>query len=149
MAVVSRIPIMHGYADLLLLVIASWGLHEKAKNIYFCAILAGLFVSFISAQPFPLSLITYLIIAWMTRLMHGNIWQSPILAMMLITIFGTLIQHITMILYLQLSEIPIPFQVSLQQVTLPSIIFNIILILPIYFVVRDIQKYVYKDEVYE
>ena len=149
MAVFSRLSVMHGSADLLLLVLASWGLHEKAKKIYIWAIIAGLLISFVSAQPFPLPLVTYLFIAWLTRLMHGRIWQSPILAVLIITIIGTLIQHLTLIGYSQFTTTPLPFQLSLQQVTLPSIFLNLIAVLPVYVIVRDLEKSVYRDELYE
>ncbi|HEY59891.1 MAG TPA: rod shape-determining protein MreD [Anaerolineae bacterium] len=149
MASISRLPLLNGNADLILLTILSWGLNEKAKNVYFWAAIAGLLVSFISALPFPVPVLIYLIVAWISRQVHGRIWQSPILAMLIVTFFSTLMQHVITIIFLQVTDVPVYFLVSMKEVTVPSLVFNLLLAVPLYLVVSNLSRWVYQEGDYE
>ena len=149
MVIISQLPLLHGNADLLLLTILSWGLNEKAKNVYIIAIFAGLLVGFISAVPFPLPVLIYIAAAWISRQIHSRIWQSPFLAMLLITFISTIFQHMLTIVVLQVMDIKIPFLMSVKEVTIPSLVINLILALPIYLIISDITRWAFKEEEYE
>ena len=149
MVAISRLPLLNSNADLLLLTILSWGLNEKAKNVYFWAAIAGLLVSFISALPFPMPVFIYLMVAWISRQAHGRIWQSPFITMLIVTFFSTLIQHVITIIFLQVAGIPISFLVSVKEVTIPSLVINLLLALPVYLVVSDLSRWFYQKGDYE
>ncbi len=58
--VVSRIPLLHGTADLVLLALVAWALQERVKTHWQWSIIGGLLISILSAMPFGVLLIGYL-----------------------------------------------------------------------------------------
>lgn len=146
---ISRLPLLHGKADLMLLVIIAWGLQEKARQAWIVAILSGLIISFVTAAPYWSIILPYLVVVWLARHLHSRMWQSPLLAMMLITFIGTIFQHFLMILGLIFEDIRITLPDILGSVTLASLILNMILSLPVFVIIKDIVGWVYPVEIHE
>lgn len=146
LAVVGRLPLIHGTADLILLALAAWASQEKVKSAWQWTILAGVAVSLISGLPFFIPLVGYLMVTAIARLLQRRVWQIPILAMFMTTILGTILYHVLSILALQVSGTLIPFQQALTQVTLPSTLLNLILALPVYTVITDFAHWVHPGD---
>lgn len=143
MGIFSRLPLLNGTADLLLLVIVAWALQARVTSAWHWALMAGVMVSLISAMPFFLPLVLYLMVTALARALQGQVWQIPVLAMFVATIAGTLIYHLVSILILQLAGTPLDWQESLSLVTLPSVLLNLLLALPIFALVSDLAKLIH------
>ena len=146
MVILSQLVLLHGTADIILLVLIAWSLQEKARSVWIWVIIGGLLVSLVSATPFYIYLIGYLIITVIVRLLRRQVWQTPLLAMFVVTILGTFIQHLLIIVGLKVTGQPISWQESLSLVTLPSVILNLLLSLPVYGVITDLASWVYPVE---
>jgi cell shape-determining protein MreD len=140
---VSRLPLVHGTADLLLLTLIAWGIHTKTNNTWIWALIGGLLASIFTAVPWLAVVIPYIIIALSAQLLHGRFWQSPILAMLLITILGTFVVQLATMSVLNFNDIPVNFTLGLESITFPSLILNLLLALPVYVVVKDISQWIY------
>src|SRR5512143_2806587 len=90
LAIISRIILLSGNADIILLVLAAWGLQERAKGAWVWAGLASLLAGTLSGIPWYIYLIGYLSIVGAARLLMHRIWQAPLLAMFTVTLIGTL-----------------------------------------------------------
>jgi rod shape-determining protein MreD len=147
-AVVSRLPLLQGTGDLMLLVIIAWSLQEKVKaGAWIWSILAGIFVTMISVTPSYTPLIVYPVIAGIVLIVKGRIWQAPILAMFLSTFAGTLVYHFVQILTLQfLTDTPLSWSDSLYLVTFPSVLLNLFLALPVYVIFKDLANLVFMQK---
>jgi hypothetical protein len=66
--------------------------------------------------------------------------------MFVVTILGTFIQHLLIIVGLNVTGKPIAWHESLNLVTLPSVILNLLLSLPVYGVITDLASWVYPVE---
>src|SRR6266436_281346 len=93
-AVISRITLLSGAADLVLLVLVAWALQEQVELAWHWAVVAGLLVAFVSALPPVVSIIGYLFAVAFARFVLRQIWQSPILALFSVTFFSTLVYHL-------------------------------------------------------
>ncbi len=51
MVVASRLTLLQGSVDLVLLTLVAWALQERARTAWIWALIAGVAVSFISALP--------------------------------------------------------------------------------------------------
>jgi hypothetical protein len=140
---VSRLPLVHGTADLTLLVLIAWGIHTKKNNTWSWALIGGLMASVFTAVPWLAVIIPYVVIALSAQLLHGRFWQSPLLAMLLITILGTFVVQLTTMSVLNFNDIPVNFTLALESITFPSLILNLMLALPVYIFVKDLAKWVY------
>ncbi len=147
MVVVSNLMLLHGAADIVLLVLIAWSLHERVRTAWIWALVAGVFVSFVSALPLFTPLIGYLLATGIARLLQHRLWQSPILAMFVATVAATLLYQGMSLVVLTVSGAPLPLRESLSLVVLPSALLNLLLSLPVYALVNDMVSWVYPAEV--
>ena len=147
MVVVKDLTIINGSADIILVVLAAWALHERVTTAWEWGVIGGLMVSFTSAMPVMTPLVSYLVVIGLARLLHMRIWQVPVLAMLVVTIVGTLFQHTFSILVLKyFNDIPLAWVESLRYVTLPSLLINLLLSVPIYALMTNLAESIYPGE---
>jgi rod shape-determining protein MreD len=89
--VVARMQLLSGSADLMLVVLAAWALQEQVETSWHWAVLGGVMVAFVSGAPFAATIIGYLAVVGLARLVLRRVWELPILAMFFVTFLGTLI----------------------------------------------------------
>jgi hypothetical protein len=142
-SVISRIQLLNGNADIMMVAVITWGFQDRVENQWLWAVIAGLLVSLTSAVPFFIPLITYILVTWMVRILKGRIWQLPIISLLLITIIGTMILHILSLIALKFSGIDLVFGEVIQLILLPSIFLNLIFAIPLYWFMKDFSKWVY------
>lgn len=146
---VSRINLLHGAADLVLLAVAARGVREKGENVYIWALVGGLLISLNTAMPLLSPVIPYLFTAFVSRLFHKRLWQSPILSVIGTVVAGTIFQHIFSIILLQISGINLGFIESISSVTVPSLLLNFFFLFPVYVLINDIGNWISPEETYE
>ncbi len=81
------------------------------------------------------------------RLLQRQVWQTPILAMLLMTFIGTILYHGITYFALFFNGTALPIQESISLVTLPSTLLNLILALPVFVLVNDLAHWFYPVEV--
>jgi len=140
---ISRLPLIHGTADLSLLVLIAWGIHSRSSLAWVWAIIAGIVNVFYSQVNWLAIILPYTVILVITRLFHGRFWNSPILVMLLMTIIGSILVQATTLLVLFFQEIPFNLNQAFSEIMLPSIFLNLILALPVYFLVKDLSFRLY------
>ena len=145
-AVISRITLLSGAADLMLLVLIAWALQEQVDSVWHWAVLGGLLVGFVSAVPPIVPIIGYVLAVVFARFVIRQIWQSPILALFSVTFFSTLVYHIVTYLVLVLLGTPLPLGDVLALILLPSIFLNFLLAIPVHSLIRDLALWVYPVE---
>jgi hypothetical protein len=146
MAVASRIPLLGGFADLMLVALAAWSLQERVETSWHWAIFGGLLVGWTSALPWFIPLFGYLIMVFVARLLVRRIWQAPLLAIFIIVFFGSITVHLVSVLSLRILGSPMAIGDSLSIVTLPSLLLNLFLAIPAYPIFRDLAVWVYDIE---
>lgn len=146
---ISRITLINGSADLILLAVACWGAKEKGYNAFVWALVGGLFIALITAMPFYIPIISYFFVAALAKLLFGRIWQSPIIMLIVVVIAGTIFQQTLSIFYLQVSGVEADFMYCMQNFVLPSLLLNLFFIFPMYVLMSDLRKWVIPGDNYE
>ena len=85
----------------------------------------------------------YLCIVFLARIFQRRVWQAPLLAMFSITFVGTIIVSLLSILTLGFAGVPLPISDVLGLLTLPSVLLNMLIAIPVYAVMRDLARWVY------
>jgi hypothetical protein len=147
MAIVSRLPLLQGTVDLVLLVLLAWALQERVSTWWQWALIGGILVSYVSALPSFTFLIGYLVVTIAARIMQAQIWKTPVLAMFATTFLGTVIIHGFSLGILLVSGTRIQVQESLQLVLFPSLLLNMMAALPVYIVIKDLAGWLYPVEI--
>jgi len=147
MAIASRIPLLSGTVDLLLVILAAWSLQERVKTAWLWAVLGGLMVAVVSGLPWYIPIISYLLVVGAGRLLTRRVWQAPLLAMFIVTFMGSLVLLIISLVVLGIRGDPLPVGESFSLVILPSILLNLIVAIPSYWLMRYLAELLYPGEV--
>lgn len=142
-AVISRVYLLSGIADLPLVLLAAWALQEEVDSAWHWAAAAGLLVGFVSGISWVVPVAGYLAVVGLARIFQRRVWQAPLLAMFSITFVGTLILSLLSLVVLRILGVPLPIDDSLGLVTLPTVLLNMLLAIPVYAVMRDLARWVY------
>ena len=145
-AVVSRFPLLRGTAEPVLLVVIAWALQKRIQTAWQWGIIGGLFVGIASALPIWATLLIYAMAVVVALAIRQRVWQAPILAMFIATFIVTIFANGIAILSLRLSGIALPLLQSLNLITLPSVILNVILAIPAFYLIADLAKWLYPEE---
>jgi hypothetical protein len=142
-AIVSRVYLLSGIADLPLVMLAAWALQHEVKTAWHWAVATGLLVGFVSGLAWFVPVIGYLIVVTLAQLLQRRIWQAPLLAMFVVTFLGTIVLYLLSFATLQLSGVPLSVADTLGLLTLPGVLLNLLLAIPAYAVMRDLSRWVY------
>jgi rod shape-determining protein MreD len=144
--IVSQLHLLHGTGDLVMIALVAWVLHERGNSAWVWATVAGLLISFVSATPLFMPLVGYLVLTFIVRILRRHVWQTPLLAMFLATMLGTIVIQFMYVIVLKITGTPLSWQESLSLVMLPSVLINLILVLPVYVVMTDLAHLIYPLE---
>jgi ABC-type uncharacterized transport system permease subunit len=110
------------------------------------AAVAGLLVSFVSALPLFTPLVGYLVVTGIARVLQRRVWQTPILAMLVATVTGSLFYTFMSWFVLSFGGTPLPVQESISRVILPAVLLNLLLSIPVYALVTDMANWIHPYE---
>jgi cell shape-determining protein MreD len=146
-SIASRIMLLSGNVDLLLLVVAAWGLQERVRAAWIWGLIASLLAGLVSGVPWYIYLIGYLSVVGLARLLVHRIWQAPLLAMFAVTFIGTL--ELLMLTFVQrtIFEVPLGFSDVFSQIILPTVLLNLLLAIPVHALIRDLARWLYPEDV--
>jgi rod shape-determining protein MreD len=142
-AVISRVYLLSGIADLPLVMLAAWSLQEEVDSAWHWAAATGLLVGFVSGIPLAVPLVGYIAIVFLARIFQRRVWQAPLLAMFSITFLGTILVSALSLGVLRFAGVPLPMSDVLGLLALPSVLLNMLLAIPVYAVMRDLARWVY------
>jgi hypothetical protein len=145
-SVVSQVQLLSGYADLLLVLIAAWALQERVQSSWHWGALTCLFVGFITSLPLPVVIVGYFGVLFLARILQRRVWQAPLLAMFSVVFLGTLFFHALSFIVLSFLGTPFAFADVMGLITLPSLLLNMLLAIPMYAFMRDVSYWVYPVE---
>ena len=137
---VTRITLLQGSADLVLRVLISWMLQPGSQPDWKWGLPAGVMLGYASALPDWVLLASYAGAAGICQLLKGRIWQGQLLALLSATLLGTLCIHLVTLGYLFLSAHPLDAIEALNLITVPTMLLNLIFILPVHGIISELNK---------
>ncbi len=144
--ILSRIPLLHGTPDLLLLFILAWAMQRRVQTAWQWSVIGAAIFSLVSALPLGTPVLAYGLATAIALLLRQQMWHMPILAMLVAVLLGTLISHLVSILALRLTGDPISILQALNLITLPSAFLNLVLAFPAYAMMGDLAGWLYPEE---
>ena len=142
-AVISRVYLLSGIADLPLVMLAAWALQEEVESAWHWAAAMGLLVGFVSGISWIVPVVGYMAVVALARLFQRRVWQAPLLAMFTITFLGTILISLLSVAVLRFAGVPLPMSDVMGLLTLPGVLLNMLLAIPAYAVMRDLARWVY------
>jgi rod shape-determining protein MreD len=145
-AIVSRISLLSGYADLVLVIVIGWALQEGVKTAWHWAIVAGAMTSVVTGLPWGVPLAGFLMAVFIAQALQKRIWQAPLIAMFTVTFLASLFLHLLSFIVINLSGASIVFGDAFSLVTLPSVLLNLLLAIPVFLLMRDLAQWAHPVE---
>ena len=144
--IAGEITLINGAADLILVWLAAWGITNKDRSGYLLAFMAGGLTSYVSALPWYVFPLAYLSVIFLGRFVFNQLWQSPLLSMFAITLVSSILLYVFTMLGLRINGTEYSWQVSLTNVIIPSVFLNLLFAIPMFAIVRDFSRWVFKSE---
>jgi cell shape-determining protein MreD len=138
--IVSQTPLLAGYADLILLVVTAWGLHQRTRYFWVVILVISAMVGAISAEPMLIPIIVYMSVYLAAIWLRKKILQSPLLAMFFLIFVGTLFQHFLYMVSLFISRTAFSWREAIFNILLPSLILNMLLAIPVQALIQELAR---------
>ena len=147
--VTPRINLFGGHPDLVFLLVVAWGLNSTLEEGLAWAFIGSLCTDLLSAAPLGTSAVGLVILIFLVHALRQQIYRVGVITLIWVALFGTFFQHVVIILILSLTGFAPAFAAQLGYGVLvrgitafvfPTMVYNLIVILPIYGLVRRLQK---------
>lgn len=142
-SVVSRLTLLSGFGDLPLVMLAAWALQDEVDTAWHWAIATGILVGFVSGISWVVYVVGYIAVVALAKTLRMRVWQAPLLAMFSVTFLGTILTNLLSLVVLQVTGVSISIQDAFGLLTLPSVLLNLLLAIPVYAVMRDLAHWTY------
>jgi rod shape-determining protein MreD len=154
--VTPQVSILGGRPGLIFLLVLGWSVHASLEESVVWAFVGGILQDVYSATPTGASAITLILLVFTVNYIQARVYQVGVLGLLALTLVGTLVQQIVLMLILFTSGFGpaftgrLGFGVILENISyvvLPTMLYNLLLVLPVYFIVRRIQRRVYRNRI--
>jgi len=146
-AVLSGIPLLLGTTDLVLVVLLAWALQDEVKNAWQWSLVGGGMMTLLSGLPFGLYLVTYLGATFIAIYIRRRVWKLPFLGMLTATLIGTILVQLGSWLARWATGVFLPIDSVLTLIILPSMLLNLLVTVPIFYVIKDLAQRLYPKEI--
>jgi len=146
-AIISTIPLLLGTTDIVLVVVLTWALQDKVKSAWQWSLIGAGLMTLLSALPVGIYFVAYMAATLLATFIRRRIWKMPFLGMLIAIFLGTLLVQVVSWLGRWLIGVYLPIELVVTQIMLPSVLLNLLIALPIYFVMKDLAIRLYPEEI--
>lgn len=130
-SLLPHLRVFGGQPDLIVVLVIAWSALDAEREGLVWAFVGGLFVDLFSGAPPGTSSLALLPVAFIITLTEANLYRNNLLLTLPLAAAGALIYHVLYLILLRLLvDYPLVWRDSLTYVTLPSVLFDVILIIP-------------------
>ena len=145
--VLSNIPLLLGTVDIVLVVLLAWALQDRVQTAWHWSLIGGGFMTLLSGLPIGVYVLGYVGATLMARYIKRRIWKFPFLGMLTATFFGTLVLLSISWLARWLTGVYIQIGQAVLLIAFPSILLNLLITVPAFYVMKDLANRIYPKEI--
>lgn len=137
---VPQIRLWDGGPDLVFLCVLAWALRAPLAESVAWAFTGGVMQDLLSLAPTGQSVIGLVLLVFVVNVLTAQFSRTGTLLLLLLAGIGTLAQQLLMWALFALQGFTVDFLDDLGYVIFPTVIYNFALILPVYVVLRFLQR---------
>lgn len=137
---VPQIRLGGGGPDLVFLMVLSWSVNASLGESLVWALTGGILQDLLSAAPLGTSAVGMVIIVFIVSGLNQQVYRVGFLLLVVTVLLGSAFQQLLIMAILALSGFTMNLTTDLSYVVAPSIVYNLVMMFPVYFVMRRIQK---------
>ncbi|MFW5696440.1 MAG: rod shape-determining protein MreD [Phototrophicaceae bacterium] len=139
-SIVPQIRILGGGPDLIFLLVLAWAINARLESSVIWAFVGGIMQDLMSAAPLGTSTVGLLLLVFAISGLGQQVHKIGFIIMLGLVLFGTLAQQIIIMLVLAFSGFTMQWGFNLTFVIAPTILYNLVLIWPVYWFVLRLQR---------
>ncbi len=139
-SIIPQIRIAQGQPDLVFLLVLAWSVNAELDEGVAWAFIGGVCQDLLSLVPVGTSSMGMILLVFGISGMGRQIYRVGLLLLVALVLAGTLLQQLVSMIILSLIGMPVDFIEGIRYVVLPTMLYNLVLIWPIYWFVRVIQR---------
>jgi rod shape-determining protein MreD len=139
--VMAQFRVWQGAPDLVFLLVVSWALLANFRDALLWAVIGGVLQDLLSIAPLGTSALGLVVIVFVSDTLFGQISRNNLVVPPLVVAAGTLIYHLAALGVLWLVDIQVPVGRGLLYATLPTLIYNLLFILPVFRLVGLVHSW--------
>jgi len=138
--VVPQIRLLGGGPDLIFLAVLAWSINARLEEGIVWSFMGGVLHDLLSAAPTGTSTFGLLIVVFGISGIGSQVYRIGFLLLAGSVFVGTIIKQISGYFVLTLAGFSIDWLTTFGYVLIPTLIYNLVLIWPMYWVLRGIQR---------
>lgn len=146
-SVIPHFRLFDGQVDLVFLLVMGWAVHAELEEGLFWAFAGGILQDLLSIAPLGTSCVGMIIVVFALDFLRRQLFGVNLIWLTGINISGTFLKLSLIYLILLIEGHAYDVLDLLRLVVLPGIFFNLVLMLPVYLVVRLIQRRIYRNRI--
>jgi len=137
---VPQIRLLGGGPDLVFLLVIAWSINAELDDSIVWAFVGGIAQDLLSAAPTGTSVLGMLIIIFAVSGLGRQVYRIGIVILVGLVLGGTLLQQVIEMVIIWLVGFEVNWLVDFAYIVAPTMFYNLLLILPVYWFVRRIQR---------
>lgn len=137
---VPQVRILGGGPDLVFLLVLSWSINTTLEESVTWAFVGGILQDMMSAAPLGVSSIGLVLLVFGVNGLSRQLYRIGIFLLIGLVAVGSLLTQIVYMIVISLVGFQVRPLEDLAYVVLPTVAYNLVLILPVYWFVRRIQR---------
>lgn len=142
-SVIPHFRIFSGQPDFVLLLVILWSVHAPLEEALFWAFSGGMMQDLLSITPVGTSIITPVVIIFALHSLRGQVYRTNLLFVIGFVIAASLLKQAVVFVVLHLIGRGYGIVEVVRYVMLPELFANLLLLLPVYIIIRLIQRRIY------
>ena len=144
--IISRIELLNGQLDLVIITLIAWILHEETKHWWLWAAMAGIIMGVASLIPAYLLVLIYLLICAFVIQVKIRIWQAPLMKLFVSVLIASALFLSFSLSYRILMGTSVEILPAINQIMLPTLLLNMVFALPVSYLVQEAASLVYPPQ---
>lgn len=139
-SIIPQFAYLNGRLSLVMLLVLAWAIRSDLEGSFAWAFVGGIMLDLMSSIPLGTSSLAMILIVFVVNTISQQVYRVNVLMILALTIFATFFNQFVIYLILVMRGNSYNLVNLIRLMLIPTIIFNLIFILPIYLVVRIIQR---------
>lgn len=136
-----------GQPSLVYLFVFAWSIHAPLSDTLIWALVGGLFQDLLSSAPLGTTSLSLLPILIIVEMIRSQLYHMHIVLIIILMVMGSVLQLGIYMLVLILTGTGIPIIAATRFIIIPTLLYNLILFLPIYVIIRSMQRRFYRPTI--
>jgi rod shape-determining protein MreD len=140
-----QIRILGGMPDLVFLLVLAWAINGPLESAVAWSFAGGICQDLLSAAPVGTSALGMIFLVFAIHFVRQQVYRITFILIIGLVLVGTFFQQIVVMIILAVTGFPPHILDSLGYIVLPTMLYNLVFIWPVYWFIRWLQRQILRE----